>query len=324
MPFPTSPDRRRPRTARGIGASLALLIPGALVWLFLRGQQVAGLGDFHLERGGTIAGAVIGYRTAGHLNADRSNAILLLPWFQGTSGRVSWQVGPARLVDTSRYFVIMADALGNGISSSPSTSRLQPDERFPEFTMADIVESQYQLVTKVLGLHHLHAVVGISMGGMQVFQWTVAHPGFMDKAVAIVGSPQTQPDDRERWNRAIDRLRAPAWTRIRQPLFAWQPRTTLSELRIAPLDHIRQAQAIVDFDITRSAGGSMEGAAAAIKTKLMVVGTWQDREVNPAPAFELARIGQAEVLELDGRCGHQAPSCERAVLWPAVARFLER
>ena len=68
----------------------------------------------------------------------------------------------------------------------------------------------------------------------------------------------------------------------------------------------------------------MERAAAAIRADLMVVSTWQDREVNPRPAFDLARIARAEVLELDGRCGHQAPSCERAVLWPAVARFLDR
>jgi hypothetical protein len=46
--------------------------------------------------------------------------------------------------------------------------------------------------------------------------------------------------------------------------------------------------------------------------------------VNPKPGFDLARIAGAELLELDGRCGHQAPSCEREVLWSAVARFLDR
>ena len=64
--------------------------------------------------------------------------------------------------------------------------------------------------------------------------------------------------------------------------------------------------------------------AAAMRADLMVVSTWQDREVNPAPAFALARAAHAEVLELDGRCGHQAPSCERAIVRPAVARFLAR
>ncbi|MEO6239498.1 MAG: alpha/beta fold hydrolase [Vicinamibacterales bacterium] len=301
-----------------------MLIPGALAWLFLRGQQVAELGDFHLERGGTIVGATIGYRTAGHLNAARSNAVLVLPWFQGTSGQIVWQIGPGRLVDTSKYFVIMADAFGNGVSSSPSTSRGQRGERFPEFTIGDIVESQYQLVTRVLRLQRLHAVVGISMGGMQVFQWTVAHPGFMDKAVSIVGSPQSQPDDRERWHRAIDRLRRPPWRRIREPLLALKPRAALGEIRIAPFDYLRQAQAIVDFDVTGSGDGSLQRTAARIRARLMIVSTWSDGDVNPAPAFELARLTHAMVLELNGRCGHQAPSCERKVLWAAVGNFLDQ
>jgi homoserine O-acetyltransferase len=299
-----------------------LLIVVALA--FTRGQQVAALGDFRLESGEVITGAVVGYRTAGTLNASRSNAVLVAPWFQGTTRQLARQIGRKKLVDTSKYFVIMVDAFGNGVSSSPSTNTRQGGESFPAFTMADIVESQYQLVTKVLQLTHLHAVVGISMGGMQVFQWTVAHPGFMDKAVSIVGSPQTQPDDRQRWSEGMQWLRHPAWTRARIALSRWKPRTALNELRIAPDDHIRQAQAIMAFDITRPFGGSMERAAAAIRADLMVVSTWQDREVNPRPAFDLARIARAEVLELDGRCGHQAPSCERAVLWPAVARFLDR
>jgi homoserine O-acetyltransferase len=309
-------------TICAVGAALVLLIPGAFA--YGRSQQFAHLGDFRLESGEIITDAVVGYRTAGKLNASKSNAVLVAPWFQGNTGQLARQIGPGKLVDTSKYFVIMVDALGNGVSSSPSTSTRQREERFPAFTMADIVESQYQLATRALQLTHLHAVVGISMGGMQVFQWTIAHPQFMDKAVSIVGSPQSQPDDRQRWTDGIEWLRDPAWTRARLALSRWKPRAALNELRLAPHDHIRQARAIMDFDITRPFGGSMDRAAAAIRADLMVVSTWQDREVNPKPAFDLARIAGAHVLELDGRCGHQAPSCERATLWPAVARFLDR
>src|SRR6185312_10432895 len=108
-------------------------------------------------------------------------------------------IGPGRLVDSSTYFVVLVDAFGNGVSSSPSNSAQQPGDAFPEFTIADIVRSQYRLATETLGLTHLHAVVGISMGGMQVFQWLVAYPGFIDRAVSIVGSPQIQPEERARW-----------------------------------------------------------------------------------------------------------------------------
>jgi homoserine O-acetyltransferase/O-succinyltransferase len=324
VPFPISRERLRTHawTAGAIGGSLVLLIPGAFA--FAPRQQFARLGDFRLESGEIIADAVVGYRTAGQLNAARSNAVLVAPWFQGTTGQVARQIGPGKLVDTSKYFVIMVDALGNGVSSSPSTSARQPDQAFPAFTIADIVASQYQLVTRILGLNHLHAIVGISMGGMQVFQWVVSHPQFMSRAVTIVGSPQSQPDDRQRWADGIEWLRQPAWTRTRLMLSRIRPRSAVNELRTEPHDHIRQAEAIMALDISRPFQGSMERAAAAIHADLMVVSTWADREVNPKPAFDLARIASAHVLELDGRCGHQAPSCERKVMWSAVARFLDR
>jgi homoserine acetyltransferase len=157
-----------------------------------------------------------------------------------------------------------------------------------------------------------------------VFQWTVSHPRFMDKAVSIVGSQKSQPDDRQRWNDGIRWLGDPAWTRAREMLSRGKPLAALNELWVKPCDNIRQAHAITALDITHLFGGSMERTAAAIKADLMVVGTWKDLEVNPSPAFELARFAGAEISELDGRCGHQAPSCERATVWRAVVCFLDR
>ena len=307
---------------RALGASLALLIPSALACA--PSQRVARLGDLRLQSGAIISDAFVGYRTLGTLNAAKSNAVLVTPWYQGNSGQLAGQIGPGKLVDSSTYFVIMVDALGNGVSSSPSNSARQPGASFPVFTIGDIVESHYQLVTRTFQLSHLHAVVGISMGGMQVFQWMMAHPGFIDKSVSIVGSPQSQPDDHARCEGIIRAVQVPRWTRTRQALARLQPRAALHELRIHPYDYIRQAQAITALDVLRGFGGSMERAASAIRTELMVVSTWQDREVNPKPAFTFGRVARGEVLELDGRCGHQAPSCESATLWPAVARFLGR
>jgi homoserine O-acetyltransferase len=307
---------------RGFRSWLALLLPGLLA--ACSSAETARLGDLRLENGQVLTDCRVTYRTRGRLNADRSNAVLVVPWFQGTSVQTTMQVGPGKLVDTSKYFVILVDALGNGAASSPSNSRTQPGAAFPRFTMRDLVESQFRLVTERLQLSHLHAIVGTSMGGMQVFEWLFAHPDFMTKAVSIVGSPQTQPDDVERWAGTLAWLAYSPSARTRDRLSAFKPRAALVELRTEPENQRRQIHAILGHDVTRRFGGSLEAAAAAVRPQLLVIGTLADREVNNAPAFEFARLAGAEVLELNGRCGHQAPSCERTTLWPAVGRFLDQ
>jgi len=78
--------------------------------------------------------------------------------------------------------------------------------QFPRITIRDLVETQHELLTGVLGIHHLKAVMGISMGGMQTFQRIVAYPSFMDKAIPIVGSPRLAPHDLVLWQVQIDTI----------------------------------------------------------------------------------------------------------------------
>jgi homoserine O-acetyltransferase len=291
---------------------------------FFGHQQFAALGDLPTEDGGTIRDAVVGYQTFGRLNDDRSNAVLALPWFQGTSAQMAYQIGEGRLIDSSKYFVIVVDPLGNGVSTSPSNSRHQPGVQFPRLAIGDMVDSQYQLIRSRFGIGRLHAVVGVSMGGMQVFEWITRHPDMMEKAVSIVGSPQSQADDRERCQGIVQSASEPLWPRARHALLKGSPRAVLHELRRRPDDEVHQAQAIANHDIARAFRGSMAQAVSAVRAELMFVSTWADRDVNPKPGFDFARALGAEVLELDGRCGHQAPSCDHAALWLAVGRFLDR
>jgi len=87
-------------------------------------QQFASLGDFKLTSGEVIRDCRIGYRTFGQLNADKSNVILFPTWATGTTEKLQGQVGPGKLADSSKYFVVLVDAFANGVSSSPSNSRI--------------------------------------------------------------------------------------------------------------------------------------------------------------------------------------------------------
>jgi homoserine acetyltransferase len=150
-------------------------------------QQLAHIGDLRLASGKMIRDCVIGYRTFGKLNKDKSNAVLFPTALGWRSAALASRIGPGKLIDDDKYFVIVVDSLGDGVSSSPSNSKSQPGVDFPEFSIRDMVSAEQQLVVGTLHLRHLRAVMGFSMAGMQAFQWAVSYPGFMDKVVSIVG-----------------------------------------------------------------------------------------------------------------------------------------
>jgi homoserine O-acetyltransferase len=171
----------------------------------LDNQQLCTLGDFTLKSGEKIYDCKIGFRTYGKLDPAKSNIILFPTWFTGKSADLEEMV-PGKLIDTSVYYLILADALGNGVSSSPSNSSKQPRLQFPKFSMRDMVESQYQMLTKNMNIQHLYAIAGISMGGQQSFQWAVSYPDFTDKIIPIVGSPQNTSYDLLLWRGLLQTL----------------------------------------------------------------------------------------------------------------------
>ncbi len=312
--------------------------------------KFAELGDLKLESGQVIRDCRIGYRLHGKLSADKSNAVLWPTWFGGTTEDLEDLIGPGKLIDDTKYYVITVDALGNGVSSSPSNSKTQPGDRFPRFTIGDMVESQRRLLTEVLGLERLHAVMGISMGGMQTFEWITAHPEFMKKAVPIVGTPRQTTMDLLLWGaelgiieqaqrcrcsfeeamKNVGRIHTFALTtpehRVRET-----PREEFEEeagkriedyAKRNPYDWASQLRAMMDLDVARRFGGSMEKAAAAVKAEVFVVVAREDHMVNPHPALRFARLLGADALILGSDCGHIAAGCEARKLNPAVAAFL--
>ena len=95
--------------------------------------RYADLGTCSLASGESILGCRVAYRTFGKLNDDKSNAILFPTWFSGNSEALAQYIGPDKMLDSSKYFVVAVDAFGNGFSSSPSNSQAQPGATFPRF-----------------------------------------------------------------------------------------------------------------------------------------------------------------------------------------------
>jgi homoserine O-acetyltransferase len=319
-----------------------------------QGQRFVQLGDFRVESGEVIRACRIGYRTFGKLNDEKSNAILFTTWASGTTEQLQSNIGPGKLVDDSKYFVIAIDALSNGVSSSPSNSRLQPRMRFPKLTIRDMVNTQREVLTRIFHLNHVQAVIGISMGGMQTFQWMVSFPDFMDKAIPIVGSPQLAPYDLILWQAQVDAImndhgwnngnysRNPARAADAEfgALLLTTPdnyntqmtrRQVFEELEkekkqpgFDSNNKIRQAQAMMALDVTKEFAGSMKRAAASVKARVFVIVAKLDHVVTPGPALEFANLLHSQLLVLESDCGHMAPGCESQKVNQAVADFLAR
>jgi homoserine O-acetyltransferase/O-succinyltransferase len=153
-------------------------------------HQLYEMGDLKLESGQTIKDFGISYVTHGTLNEKKSNAILMVTAISGNHHRIDFLIGPGKALDTEKYFIVATDAIGNGLTTSPSNSKAQHGRAFPQFTIRDMVQSEW-LLMQHLGLSHVVAVAGASMGGMQTLQWGVSHPDYMDALVALTPMART-------------------------------------------------------------------------------------------------------------------------------------
>ncbi|HEV8440929.1 MAG TPA: alpha/beta fold hydrolase [Methylomirabilota bacterium] len=167
---------------------------------------------FALEGGQKLPEMTLAYETYGRLAADGRNAILITHGFtsshhaagkyrpaDSTAGWWNGLIGPAKTIDTDRYFVVSSNMLGSSYgstapaSANPATGKpYGPD--FPTITLGDIVHAQ-RLLLSSLGVRHLVAVAGPSFGGYQAFQWAVTYPTFMDGVVPVVTAPKGSGGD---------------------------------------------------------------------------------------------------------------------------------
>jgi homoserine O-acetyltransferase len=154
------------------------------------------IANFKTESGVTLPQARIVYRTYGHLNAAKDNAVLLPSHYMADSHGYEWLIGssPNFCLDPSKLFLVATELFGNGHSSSPSnTPEPYHGPRFPVTTIRDNVEAVHRLLADELKVTHLRAIIGFSMGAEQAFQWAVTFPTFADRIAATSGTAKCYP-----------------------------------------------------------------------------------------------------------------------------------
>ncbi|QOF78753.1 alpha/beta fold hydrolase [Variovorax sp. 38R] len=156
--------------------------------------EIFDLGDVPLQRGATLRDARLAYKTYGKLNADKSNVIVYPTWYSGQHYDNEWLIGPGMALDPEKYFIIVPNMLGNGLSSSPSnTPEPYNLSRFPDITLYDNVTLQHRLVTEKFGIQQVALVVGWSMGAQQTNQWGCLYPDMVKRIAPFCGSAKTAP-----------------------------------------------------------------------------------------------------------------------------------
>ena len=156
--------------------------------------QIYAAGDVVLQSGLTYRGARLAYKAYGTLDPGKANVILHPTSYGAQHADLEWAIAPGRALDPTRYFIVIANMFGNGLSSSPSNTPPPFDRgRYPHFTMTDNVRVQQRLLQEVFGIERLKLVYGFSMGAQQAFHWGALFPDRVERIAAICGSAKTSP-----------------------------------------------------------------------------------------------------------------------------------
>jgi homoserine O-acetyltransferase/O-succinyltransferase len=313
-----------------------------------QGQSVTSIGDLQLTNGAILKDCKLSYRIFGKLSDKKDNVVLLPTWFNGDLRGWIPFLGNENYVDTTVFAAIAIDAFGAGQSSSPVANGII-NEQFPDVSIRDMVNAQYTLLKKHLGIDRLHAALGVSMGGMQVFEWGVAYPDYMEKLVSIEGTPKLASYDMAVWTTLVDLLSSAKKYGIPKDsvalqyarliiLLATTPeaandvspenldktlRNSAKGLLSIPFENaLLQLKAMIAHNVSTSFNNKMDEVFRIFKAKLLVVASPDDHAVTMGQALEFAKAVSGETLIINSRCGHQVFYCEKEKIGAVVRKFL--
>ncbi|MEH2181630.1 alpha/beta fold hydrolase [Nostoc sp.] len=155
------------------------------------------LENFRLECGATLSEARLVYQTYGKLASDRTNAILYPTSYGAQHCDIDWLIRADSILDPSRWFIIIPNMFGNGLSSSPSNCQdCGLSEQGFWFSHVDNVRAQEQLLREVFGIEHLALIYGWSMGAQQAYHWGVLYGDRVTRIAALCGTARTTDHNR--------------------------------------------------------------------------------------------------------------------------------
>jgi homoserine O-acetyltransferase len=156
--------------------------------------QTYDAGDVTLASGRVFPSLQVAFKTFGTLNAARDNAIVYPTSFAAQHIDIEWLVQQGAGLDSARWYIIIPNLFGNGLSSSPSNAPAEvPRNDYPLLTYHDAVHIHHRLVTEHLGVRRIAMVYGWSMGGMQAYHWAALYPEWVDKIAVVCGSARCSP-----------------------------------------------------------------------------------------------------------------------------------
>jgi homoserine O-acetyltransferase/O-succinyltransferase len=299
-------------------------------------SQFFSLYDFQLEDGTVMPELRIAYDTQGKLSPAHDNAIVLLHDALEDRHAFDALIGPGKTFDTNRYFVIAADAIGGGESSSPSEGQGQD---FPRYTVRDMMAAEYGLVTRGLGVNRPRAVVGRSMGAFTALEWAVEHPEMLSAAVLLAPAAHADANFRVVIDTMVSAVALdPAWEGGRyktDPVeglrhagldyFPWSVSTAYLD-RIAAEAVGQQSETMAKnfaqwdanglvlrlaacrgHDVGMPFDGNRDAALARVTMPVLLIASASDRLIAPAAAQQLHSVlAHATYAEITTELGHTA------------------